>query len=304
MLVDQPCCTSCTVQVVAPPTADSLAQYPDPDGVNCNIPVALLPRPEAGFCQLGGFQLLSPLPCKVLESDRPEQFEVIVPNAAAVAVGTDETGWVELTPVAAADSAAAAAAVSKAFAAAVDGAAAGFSSAAAVPAGGGKAAADSISASRGSSRGNSASSSQQPRPQQQQQLRGLFIATVVLPRAARCFVAARFGGGQQQQHRPQGQQSGGSWLPVVSLRLVPQVQHLVVVPDLHPVPEPDHTRPLMPRVRKMLAGLDVDQDGVVSRRDMLMAFRKDRQLADHLKMPPRVKVSVMRAHSMFPAYEY
>lgn len=71
-----------------------------------------------------------------------------------------------------------------------------------------------------------------------------------------------------------------------------QVQHIVSLP---PGPaslaEPDPSDPSLLRLRKMLAGLDVDGDGAASRRDMLLAFRRDRQLADHLKMPPRVKVS-------------
>jgi hypothetical protein len=46
----------------------------------------------------------------------------------------------------------------------------------------------------------------------------------------------------------------------------------------------------MPRLRKMAAALDSDKDGRISRRDMLKAFRRDRQLADHLRMPPRIKV--------------
>lgn len=48
--------------------------------------------------------------------------------------------------------------------------------------------------------------------------------------------------------------------------------------------------PVLPRLRKLLAGLDVDGDGVASRKDLLLAFRRDRQLADHLRMQPRVKV--------------
>jgi hypothetical protein len=58
------------------------------------------------------------------------------------------------------------------------------------------------------------------------------------------------------------------------------------------------------RLRKLLAALDVGGDGVVSRRDMLLAFRRDRQLADHLKMPPRIKVSAMAMNSRFQICSY
>lgn len=71
-----------------------------------------------------------------------------------------------------------------------------------------------------------------------------------------------------------------------------QVQHIVAVPDPTSLPEPDSMDPALPRLRKLLAGLDVDQDGVASRKDLLLAFRRDRQLADHLKMQPRVQVGL------------
>lgn len=69
-----------------------------------------------------------------------------------------------------------------------------------------------------------------------------------------------------------------------------QVQHIVTVPDPNPMPEPELLDPVLPRISKLLAGLDADGDGVASRKDLLLAFRRDRQLADHLKMQPRVKV--------------
>ena len=68
------------------------------------------------------------------------------------------------------------------------------------------------------------------------------------------------------------------------------MQAIIEIPDPSPLPALDPCHPSLPRVRKMLGRLDMDEDGRVSRRDMLMAFRRDRQLADHLKMPPRIKV--------------
>lgn len=77
-----------------------------------------------------------------------------------------------------------------------------------------------------------------------------------------------------------------------SLTPAAQVQHLVSIPDPAPLPDPDLSHPEASRWAAMLQKLDVDGDGAVSRRDMLRAFRRDRQLADYLKMPPRIKVSL------------
>lgn len=59
------------------------------------------------------------------------------------------------------------------------------------------------------------------------------------------------------------------------------------------LPEGEASEASLGRLRKLLTALDVNGDGVVSRRDMLLAFRRDRQLADHLKMPPRIKVGAV-----------
>jgi hypothetical protein len=39
-----------------------------------------------------------------------------------------------------------------------------------------------------------------------------------------------------------------------------------------------------------MAGLDLDGDGAITRRDMLLGFRRDRQLADFLGMPAHITV--------------
>jgi len=81
--------------------------------------------------------------------------------------------------------------------------------------------------------------------------------------------------------------------PPTKQQLPLQVQHLVCIPDPAPLPDPDPTLPDAPRWAALLRRMDADADGLVSRRDMLMAFRRDRQLADHLKMPPRIRVRVV-----------
>jgi hypothetical protein len=43
-------------------------------------------------------QLLSPQPGTLLEADRTQQFEVLAPSWAAVAVGSKQAGWVQLQP--------------------------------------------------------------------------------------------------------------------------------------------------------------------------------------------------------------
>jgi hypothetical protein len=65
---------------------------------------------------------------------------------------------------------------------------------------------------------------------------------------------------------------------------------MVPVPEEGPPPGPDPSHPDTPRWAALLRALDADGDGAASRRDMLVAFRRDRQLADHLRMPPRIKV--------------
>lgn len=77
-----------------------------------------------------------------------------------------------------------------------------------------------------------------------------------------------------------------------------QVQHIVAVPDPDPLSEPDPMDPVVPRLKKLLTGLDVDGDGVASRKDVLLAFRRDRQLADHLRMTPKVKVSAVSSNAL------
>ena len=71
--------------------------------VDPTTPIAALPQPLEAFYTCGNLQLLSPQPCKLLEADRPELFDVIAPEAAAVAVGSDESGWQQLQPAAPAD---------------------------------------------------------------------------------------------------------------------------------------------------------------------------------------------------------
>jgi hypothetical protein len=64
--------------------------------------IAWLPQPQRGFFSSNSssscpaLQLLCPQPGTVLEADREHQFEVLVPRAAAVALGSDTAGWAML----------------------------------------------------------------------------------------------------------------------------------------------------------------------------------------------------------------
>jgi hypothetical protein len=66
---------------------------------------------------------------------------------------------------------------------------------------------------------------------------------------------------------------------MLPLSRTPQVQ------DLVPLPQPSHAEgdnmasPTHSSAGHLLTALDVDGDGAASRRDMLLAFRRDRQLA-------------------------
>jgi hypothetical protein len=75
--------------------------------------------------------------------------------------------------------------------------------------------------------------------------------------------------------------------PPVSLT---QVLHVVSVPDPDPLPDPDPRAPNTACWAAALVRLDTDGDGAASRGDMLRAIRRDRQLADMLRVPPRIKV--------------
>lgn len=150
-------------------------------------PAASLPQPQRGFAAFGDFQLRSPWPGQVLEADRAELFKVVVPGAAAVAVGCEELGWQELAPAAGT-------------------AAAVLGDAARDPA--------EMQGESTAEQGRSSNSSREGRVQP-----GLFRGTVVLPRREKCYVAARSAGAGVQQ-------GNSSWMPIVSLQVVPQVRLL------------------------------------------------------------------------------
>jgi hypothetical protein len=147
------------------------------------------------------------MPGKVLEADREETFEVVVPGAESVAVGCDELGWQELAAVVAAagaDASTRAAAVNAGTCYVVTAAGAE------VAAGARPSSTNSDSSSSISRSGNSSREGRAP-------LVGLFRGAVVLPRSEGCYVAAR-------SAAPAGaQQSEGKWTPLVSLQVVPQV---------------------------------------------------------------------------------
>lgn len=65
--------------------------------------VAYLPEPIAPVSAAAGaggtdvrVQLLSPQPGTLLKADRTQHFEVVAPAGVAVAVGSEQSGWVEL----------------------------------------------------------------------------------------------------------------------------------------------------------------------------------------------------------------
>jgi hypothetical protein len=136
------------------------------------------------------------MPGKVLEADREEIFEVVVPGADGVAVGCEDLGWQELTAVAAD----AVGADASTRAAAVIG----------VTAAGGRP--SSTSSDSSASAGKSGSNSREGRAP----LVGLFNGAVVLPRSERCYVAARSAAAVALQGE-------AKWTPIISLQVGPQV---------------------------------------------------------------------------------
>jgi hypothetical protein len=151
------------------------------------------------------------MPGKVLEADRKEMFEVVVPGADAVAVGCEELGWQELAAVVAT-----AGADTSTLAAAMNGGTCnGVTAVGAEVAAGARPSSTNSDSSSTCRSGNSSREGRAP-------VVGLFRGAVVLPRSERCYVAAR------SAAQAGAQQSEGKWTPLVSLQVVPQVSCMCV----------------------------------------------------------------------------
>jgi hypothetical protein len=120
----------------------------------------------------------------------------------------------------------------------------------------------------------------------------LWAGDMVLPRRPGCSIVARLGPAAA------GSGSGGGassleaeMVELLRLPVAPQAQHVVAAPGPPPPPAPDPCAPDTQRWAATLSRLDADGDGAASRGDVLRAVRRDRQLADLLRLPPRIRVS-------------
>ncbi|GLC73170.1 hypothetical protein PLESTF_001343000 [Pleodorina starrii] len=80
-----------------------------------------------------------------------------------------------------------------------------------------------------------------------------------------------------------------AWLPLLQIRILPQSQHIVFTPTPIELPEVDPNDPYASHARDIFKTLDKALDGSVTRREILTAFRRNRQHADILKCPPRIR---------------
>ncbi|KAG2447532.1 hypothetical protein HYH02_007456 [Chlamydomonas schloesseri] len=80
-----------------------------------------------------------------------------------------------------------------------------------------------------------------------------------------------------------------AWVPLVQLAVLPQSQHMVFTPIAIEVPEVGSDDPAAHFARDIFRAMDKNVDGSVCRREILAAFRRNRQHADILKCPARIR---------------
>ncbi|KAG2425801.1 hypothetical protein HXX76_013426 [Chlamydomonas incerta] len=85
------------------------------------------------------------------------------------------------------------------------------------------------------------------------------------------------------------QLGGCAWVPLVQLAVLPQSQHMVYTPIAVEVPEVGDDDPAAHFAREIFRAMDKNVDGGVCRREILAAFRRNRQHADILKCPARIR---------------
>ncbi|GAX79389.1 hypothetical protein CEUSTIGMA_g6830.t1, partial [Chlamydomonas eustigma] len=76
----------------------------------------------------------------------------------------------------------------------------------------------------------------------------------------------------------------------LTIQVLPQGQHIIEQAEDLDVPEIDPEDPSASQAVDLFRAMDKNQDGMVTRAEMLVAFRHNRQIADVLKMPPRIRL--------------
>ncbi|GLI64974.1 hypothetical protein VaNZ11_008382 [Volvox africanus] len=108
---------------------------------------------------------------------------------------------------------------------------------------------------------------------------GTFATSLQVPRAPSCTLMAYV-------HNPE--LSSCAWVPLLQIKILPQSQHIVYIPTPIELPDVDPNDPYAYHARDIFKTLDKDLGDMVSRREILTAFRRNRQHADILKCPPRI----------------
>lgn len=108
-----------------------------------------------------------------------------------------------------------------------------------------------------------------------------FAAAIQVPRAASMQLVAAMQGAA-------GAAEPCEWVPLLDMQVLPQGQHIVFTPQEVELLAIDPTDTAAYMANDIFKALDRDADGLVSRRDTLLAFRRNRQHADILKCPPKI----------------
>ncbi|MEW5300249.1 MAG: hypothetical protein WDW36_003191 [Sanguina aurantia] len=109
-----------------------------------------------------------------------------------------------------------------------------------------------------------------------------FSAALHVPRCSSCTLLAMVADKALGVH---------SWEPLVTFQVAPQSQHIVHNAEEEEVLELEADDPKAHSCRELFNALDLDSDGRVSRREALVAFRRNRQYADFLRFPAKVRSS-------------
>ncbi|MEW5311362.1 MAG: hypothetical protein WDW38_003083 [Sanguina aurantia] len=109
-----------------------------------------------------------------------------------------------------------------------------------------------------------------------------FSAALHVPRCSSCTLLAMVADKALGVH---------SWEPLVTFQVAPQSQRIVYNAEEEEVLEMEADDPKAHSCRELFNALDLDSDGRVSRREALVAFRRNRQYADFLRFPAKIRSS-------------
>lgn len=259
---------SVSKQVVVP---DVEPHEPDEGVLHSDAtPPVPLPATHPAFVT-GRCALLSPPITVQLEADRAYDFALVVPGASRVAItGPDGMAVAELSP-----SSGAAAEGGEEQGAQLQ----GSSRCGPRPPSAQRAGSGSGAGSAGNGGGRRPGSGGSGKGAPGTDAGHLFMGTVRIPRAAYVQVVG------YQHMEPLGV---CGWVPLLTFSVAPQSQHIV---DAHLEPDIPHVDPTnlaAGQAAELWKAMDLDQDGRVRRAEALIAIRRNRQVADILRLPHQI----------------